>query len=570
MPRQTPAFSHYSTGTSALRLPSLKELTAEHPVAPMPEDRTFSIVPAVAPARKLKAAAYCRVSTGEQESSIDIQRKHFSSLAAQHDDWQFQGLYCDIISGTKKEKRPELNRLLADCEVGNINLVLVKSVSRFARNTTDLLQMVRSLTALGVDIIFDREHLDTRLMGSEFLLTVLASLAENESHSFSANCRWGLQERFRTGTYRAANAPYGYDLVDGGFEVNQKEAAVVKEIFQKTMKGVPMRQIAEDLVGRGIPTKRAGEVWNGKEVSGKWTAYTIRQILKNSAYIGNMELQKTYNDQTFRRCVNRGELPMYYMEGHHEAIISRADFDLVQGIMEGRKTGQIGVRKTHTLTGKLVCNACGSPLIRQTNRVGTVSWVCGRHRKKASECAMPPVKEETLWMAFAETFRKLTEDDGPIRVYMDGLKLESEGNRADEKELLEKRLSELEQELRNLAARCSRPDQGKANILIRQNELKSEQTEIRAQLARMEDKRISQTKELLQVLHSRGGSFISRDGDDNGRSGGSQEIKDLFKAVVDSVTVYGKKRFAFHLIGGFTEMYQLVAATGTQESLRAE
>ena len=193
-------------------LPSFDELksSAFNPPSPSGQKqaaREMNVIRAAVPARRLKVAAY----------------------------------------GTKKEKRPQLQRLLADCAAGRVNLVLTKSVSRFARNTTDLLEMVRSLTAKGTDISFERENIDTRTMDSEFLLTILASLAEDESHSISANCRWGLQKRFENGTYRAASAPYGYDLVDGNYAVNEAEAAVVKEIFSRALAGEVLRQIAADL-----------------------------------------------------------------------------------------------------------------------------------------------------------------------------------------------------------------------------------------------------------------------------------------------------------------------------------
>lgn len=298
--------------------------------------QTIQTIRPVASAKLIRAAGYARVSTNseDQKSSIEIQKQHFASIAAVHDDWEFTGIYYDIVSGTKAEKRPQLQQLLSDCKAGRVNLVLTKSVSRFARNTADLLSMVRSLTALGVDIIFDREHLDTRTMGSEFLLTVLASLAEDESHSISANCRWGIQERFRDGSYRAASAPYGYDLVDGTYVVNEEEAEIVKEIFNRTLAGEGICKIAEGLNKRGVPTKRAGQVWKGQKVSGKWTYNSIYTLLQNEAYVGDMILQKTYSDDTFQRVRNDGAYPQYHLKGHHEGIIDSDTFGKVREIRE--------------------------------------------------------------------------------------------------------------------------------------------------------------------------------------------------------------------------------------------
>lgn len=402
-------------------------------------------------------------------------------------------MYYDIVSGTKAETRPDLQRLLTDCANGDVNLVLVKSVSRFARNTTDLLKMVRSLTGLGVDIIFDREHLDTRVMGSEFLLTVLASLAEDESHSIAANCRWGIQERFRNGSYRAASAPYGFDLYDGGFFVNEEEAEIVKEIFKRTADGEPMRRIAEDLNERGIPTKRAGQVWNGEEVSGQWTAYTIHKMLKNEAYVGDLELQKTYKDRSFKHKKNKGELPKYYVENHHPRIVEKEVFDVVREIMEARKTNLVGSKKQYLLTGKMCCSICGSPLIRQVNRVKSVYWICRKHRHKASECSMTPVAEENMWKALGSALTKLAADISPLSDYIRSLEDEYRETNRSELDSLETRLDEIEESLRTLTSMSAR--QKKANILIRQNELKSEKMDIRSQLERMTDNRITESKE---------------------------------------------------------------------------
>lgn len=374
-----------------ISLPSFDELitAVKKPVCTVSAgkvDRSFSVIKPVVTVQKLKVAAYCRVSTDheEQQSSIKIQRQHFASLAAKHPDWEFVGVYYDIISGTKKEKRPDLLRLLSDCAAGSVNLVLTKSVSRFARNIADLLEMVRELTANGADIYFERERIDTRTMDSEFLLTILGALAEDESHSIASNCRWGLQRRFRDGTYRAASAPYGYGLIDGNYAVNEKETAVVREIFSLTEEGRGNQEITNRLNKRNIPTKRAGQVWKGKEISGIWTGHHIHMILKNEAYIGDQILQKTYSDSTFQRRVNKGEYPMIYLENHHPAIIEKEQFERVRAILDKRKTGAIGLKTPYVFSGKMFCGCCGAPMVKVTNRVRTVSMACRTHWRKAS------------------------------------------------------------------------------------------------------------------------------------------------------------------------------------------
>ena len=370
-------------------LPSFDELksSAFNPPSPSGQKqaaREMNVIRAAVPARRLKVAAYCRVSTDkeDQKSSIRIQKEHFSTVAAQHEDWLFVGVYADVVSGTKKEKRPQLQRLLADCAAGRVNLVLTKSVSRFARNTTDLLEMVRSLTAKGTDISFERENIDTRTMDSEFLLTILASLAEDESHSISANCRWGLQKRFENGTYRAASAPYGYDLVNGNYAVNELEAEIVKEIFSRALAGEVLRQIAADLNARRIRTKRDGQTWKGKVVHPEWTGYSISTILKNVSYTGDQILQKCYTDSSFRMRRNDGQYPQFYLEEHHPAIIDRETFEAVE---TGR--GRSRQNSTQSFPGCSPADAAGrvSPAIRTGSAMSTGSVRgTGRERMPAA------------------------------------------------------------------------------------------------------------------------------------------------------------------------------------------
>ena len=492
-------------------LPSFGELVSQAGSTPSFEKtRSMNVIRPVVEKEKLKVAAYCRVSTEyeEQQSSIKIQRQHFITLAAKHPDWEFVGIYADIVSGTKMEKRPELLRLLSDCDAGDVNLVLTKSVSRFARNITDRLEMVRNLTANGADIYFERERIDTRTMDSEFLLTILGSLAEDESHSIASNCRWGLQKRFENGTYRAASAPYGYDLVDGNYAVNETEAAVVREIFDLAESGCGNQTIAEKLNSRRIPTKRAGQVWKGKEVAGTWSGYHIHKILKNEAYIGDQVLQKTYSDSTFQRRVNKGELPKYYLENHHPSIIEKKQFEAVREILDNRKTGPLGARNPSVFSGKMVYGCCGAPMQKMTNRVGNVFMTCGRRRKKSSDCWQPNFREDWIKGAFESVVNTLAIDDSALREYADEISLDFRKQNGERLVLIETRLPEIEKELQTLTHARNRNAVSGAEFLNRQNELKIEGQDLQTELERLTDNRINQTEELLKLVHSRGGSFV--------------------------------------------------------------
>ena len=606
--------SYETPSSSSFVLPSFDDIrtAGKRPLAvmeqPEKKKRTFtSITPAVKPA-VLNVCGYARVSTESesQKSSIDIQQQHLMTLASSNDDWEWQGIYCDIISGTRMEKRPELQRMLRDCREGKINLVLTKSISRFARNTTELLETVRSLTAIGVDIIFDRERIDTRSMNSELLLTILASLAESESHSISGNNRWAIQKRFQDGTYRAASAPYGYDLLDGTYAVNEEEAEIVREIFKRCIDGESCTKIAKILNGRGIPTKRAGQSWNGKEVSGEWTEFTVKRILNNTSYLGKIVLQQTYKDQTFRTIRNRGELPMYCIENHHPAIIDKVTFEKATEKRKERRPGAVRTdeqvedsagRKTsemsgkewsvsrkeqdflerkhysrsladYTFTGKLICAECGSPLIRRKNRVGNIYWICRKHKQEASSCPLQSIPERLVEKAFIEVMDGLNKDENPINDHLERIKIESGVKKqADD---LEKRKSEMEKELLDLDRNRSRL--GVKDFIQKKNRYTAERDSIQRELDLIKDRRVLQTEELLKLLHSWGSSsFLSSEA---ARQRTASEMKtssvqtttekfdatetmvdptfdaNAFTSVVDHVVVHSREWFSFHFIGG--------------------
>lgn len=524
-------------------LPSFDELksSAFNPPSPSGQKqaaREMNVIRAAVPARRLKVAAYCRVSTDkeDQKSSIRIQKEHFSSVAAQHEDWLFVGVYADIVSGTKKEKRPQLQRLLADCAAGRVNLVLTKSVSRFARNTTDLLEMVRSLTAKGTDISFERENIDTRTMDSEFLLTILASLAEDESHSISANCRWGLQKRFENGTYRAASAPYGYDLVNGNYAVNELEAEIVKEIFSRALAGEVLRQIAADLNARRIRTKRDGQTWKGKVVHPEWTGYSISTILKNVSYTGDQILQKCYTDSSFRMRRNDGQYPQFYLEEHHPAIIDRETFEAVQKMMEGNRKGPQSAKQYTELSGMLTCGCCGASLTRHKNRVGNVYWICARHRKRADACDLPSLREEDFIEDFKKLMWDLKADDALVRGYRNSLAVGYQSHPKVSR--IEERIAEIDREMdsrNNIRSRVR-----SADFQTRQNELAAERDMLQSDLEMMKDNRIEMTEELLSLIHSVGGSF---------------DFEDTFQKITETVTIHDRSVFTVRFLCGLEVYY---------------
>ena len=239
--------------------------------------------------KKLRVAAYCRVSTDmdAQLESLEAQKSYYENYIGSRADWVLVGIYYDGgITGTKKDKRPNLLRMMEDCETGKIDFILTKSVSRFSRNTADCLELVRRLMELHIPIYFEKENLNTSEMEGEFLLSTLSSLAESESVSISENSKWSIQNRFQDGTYKLCSAPYGYRWDGKNLVVDPVQAKVVKRIFAEVLAGKGAGTIAADLNDDGIPAQRCDH----------WTSTSILGMLTNERYVGDTLLQKTFTD----------------------------------------------------------------------------------------------------------------------------------------------------------------------------------------------------------------------------------------------------------------------------------
>lgn len=359
--------------------------------------------------RKIKVAAYCRVSTDSdaQLESLEAQKTHYENYITSRDDWEFAGLYYDEgITGIKKDNRPELLRLITDCKIGKVDFIIAKSISRFSRNTTDCLELVRTLLALRIPVFFEKENINTGSMESELFLAILSSMAESESVSISENSKWSIQTRFENGTFKCSYPPYGYDWDGEQMVINPMQADIVKDIFAALLSGKGTNAIAEDLNRRGVPSKRGG----------RWTAATIRGMLSNEKYIGDCLFQKTYSDSQFIRHSNKGEQPQYMVKDHHEPIISREDFEAAQAFVKQRASEKGIVKSTgkyqnrYTLSGKIVCRECGGTFKRRIHSCTGykyIAWCCNTHIEDKSKCHMLFVKEDALKLAFITMMNKL-------------------------------------------------------------------------------------------------------------------------------------------------------------------
>jgi len=308
-----------------------------------------------------RVCAYARVSTDfeDQKNSYDAQLREYTERITKNPDWEFVKMYSDEgITGTCLSKREGFQEMIDDAMAGKIDLILVKSVSRFARNTVDCLQTIRDLRAKQVDVFFDKENISIFDPGVELMLTIHASFAQEESKSISENVKWGVRKRMAKGDRRMyTKTTLGYDEVDGKIIVNKEGAKVIQKIYDMYLEGNSMRDIAKYLNNKKIPKKGSEEDWKIAD---------IMRILGNEKYIGDFVMQKTVvvDFLTHKAVKNDGVVEQYIVPNHHEAIISKPVFEAVQAMRSENKkfTGGMLFEPINKLTSILYCSSCLRPM----------------------------------------------------------------------------------------------------------------------------------------------------------------------------------------------------------------
>lgn len=486
--------------------------------------------------KKLRVAAYARVSTGSDDQliSLEAQKNHYESLIKSHRDWEFAGLYFDEgISGTKMAKRDGLLSMLADCERGKIDYIIVKSISRFSRNTVESIETVRKLYGMGIYIFFEKENIDTGKMEGELLLSILSSLAESESRSISDNSTWSIQKRFRNGTYKLAYPPYGYDNVDGEMVVIPEQGEIVRRMYAQVLAGVSPSQIAKELNEQGVPTKR----------NGKWTAHTIIGIIRNEKYVGDVIFQKTYTDDTFTRHVNRGERDQFYAKDHHEALVSREDYAIANevldrnGLEKGITADDPKYQNRYVFTKKIICSECGGTWKRKKFD-GYFGFNCGTHLKNKDECSMKSIREDKVKAAFTTMMNKLTFGrDKVLRPYSAGLEDIEKAEFLEELNALEDGMEENLQKRQQIKTLFSKGfidpavfAQENDTLVKAYEEMNAERNTIIRQISGGDEKKES-LKELLHYTAK--GQMIS------------EFDEELFLQFVDHIIVYNRTEIGF-------------------------
>lgn len=364
--------------------------------------------------QKLRVAAYARVSTeqDEQQSSYEAQVNYYTAYIQNNPDWEFVGVFADEgITGTNTKKRDGFNLMIEKALNGEIDLILTKSISRFARNTVDTLRIVRELKAAGVEVRFEKENLHTFDPKCELMLTILASLAQEESRSISENIRWGQQRSMQKGTVHMAYSCFlGYCKgKDGRPEIVEEEAEIVRSIYRMFLDGMTMRHIASYLTAQGILTPKKKHVWS---------VSTVRSILTNEKYRGDALLQKTYTTDYLTKKVkkNDGEVRQYLVENSHDPIIEPEVFELVQEKIEKQSGYRAKIRDNSPFSNKLICADCGGFYGHKVwhNHANTERydvWYCNQKYTNAVKCQSPVLKQSEIKKAFEKVLLKTNSSD---------------------------------------------------------------------------------------------------------------------------------------------------------------
>jgi site-specific DNA recombinase len=367
--------------------------------------------------KKIRVAAYCRVSTEHEEQigSFENQVSYYTELINNNPDWVMAGIFSDEgISGTGTKKRQGFQKLIRACREGKVDRVITKSISRFARNTADCLHYSRELKDLGIPIYFQKENIDTMAASGELLFTILSSLAQEESRNISENTTWGIRSKFKRGQPMINTERFmGYDKDENGnLVINPEQAKVVEKIFRYFLEGWTLEEIAQGLKAKNIPGVTGKAAWN---------ANTIRRMLQNEKYKGDLLMQKTYTvDFLSKKMVeNNGEKDQYYVQGNHKPIVSPDDWEAAQyelkrreGFMESHGIKEISSKVGTAFFNKVFCGSCGARFIRRNwTGIKEPFWKCFNAEKaQGKTCKAENVKESVLQEAVVIAWNSIVEN----------------------------------------------------------------------------------------------------------------------------------------------------------------
>lgn len=486
--------------------------------------------------KKRRVAAYARVSTDNEEqlTSYEAQVDYYTNYIKGRDDWEFAGVYTDEgITGTNTKKREGFKSMVADALDGKIDLIITKSVSRFARNTVDSLTTIRKLKENSIEVYFEKENIWTFDGKGELLLTIMSSLAQEESRSISENCTWGQRKRFADGKVTVPfNRFLGYDRgPDGNLVVNPEQAKLVQRIYGMFLQGRSPFQIATALTKEGIPSPGGKDHWN---------ASNIRSILTNEKYKGDALLQKSYTVDflTKKKKMNEGEIPQYYVRDNHEAIIPPETFEMVQTLMATRKKGKNRLSSVSIFSSKIKCADCGSwygPKVWHSNDAyRKVIWQCN-HKFEGEKCGTPTLTEDEIKELFLRAANKVVDQKEQFIAIYEQVLMKSLDTTA-----LESELSELEAEINIAAELIEDCINENAHVALDQTEY---QKRYDALVARFDKAKGRQTEvtDLIAERKARKHQIESYLNELRGREPLTEFRDTDWLAMVDYITVHSKK-----------------------------
>ena len=511
-------------------------------VTEIPATRNLFTSAPVHSARKKRVAGYARVSTDleEQQSSYEAQMDYYREYITRRSDWEFAGMYSDEgISATTTRHREGFNAMINDALDGKIDLIVTKSISRFARNTVDSLTTVRKLKEKGVEVYFEKENIWTLDSKGELLITIMSSLAQEESRSISENTTWGKRKAFADGKASVSFTHFlGYDP---GFVINEAEAEIVRLIYKLYLSGYSLNKIKRELEQQGIKPPSGGE---------RWWITTIRSILTNEKYKGDARLQKTYGVDFLQkvRKKNSGEVKQYYISEHHEAIIPPETWELVQQEIARRGANQKKRGSKNIYTPKIFCGDCGARygrrLVHSNDIYRKVIFRCGHKYSDGFRCRTPNITEEMIHEKFIEAIKILAGKKQEVMANLEELYTTvadmSELTEKKDKCVLERKMTE---------------EKLKALTLKGAQELVPDYDQKYAELYRYFEEQIAagsgidieigNRKERIIKLRT----FIDKLGDMD--EAPAQFSETLWTGILQKLTVYAKDRFTFTFIGGY-------------------
>ena len=486
----------------------------------------------------IRCAAYCRVSSDSEDqlNSFMAQTRYYSRIFENSETEILVDIYADEgVTGTCEDKREEFQRMMKDCRKGKIDRIYTKSISRFSRNTRDCLKNVRELKSLGITICFEKEKIDTANMTDEMMITIMGGLAQEESTSISQNVRWSIQKRMQNGTYRNSTPPFGFKNEAGKLVVDEKQAEIVRQIFEWYVSGYGLKKIADMLNEMNVPSGQ-------RCVS--WQANTVQYVLKNERYIGDAVYQKSYITEALphMKKKNNGEKPQYYVTKVNDSIIEKTIFDAAQELMRSRNGKHIDNHLT--LSKRIYCKKCGATYKFKSCK-GKRYWTCRTHDTSAGLCENGWIPESDIYAAFVRLCNKLMCNYRqiliPLQMALQELKIRRFKGNSNVMEI-HKEIAKLKEQTHVLARLKTKGFLDNTKYLEQTTELTAKINKLQAELKKLtlsddDDETLEQIEMLIDF-------FEKRDTPIN------EFEESAFESIVDKIIVINQHELEFHLIGG--------------------